>query len=277
MAAAPASFWMFLVNTGICPSLEKKSPRPASFNLTTLGSNVTCSGAEAASVAVSMMRDTVTVPCGVGSPGGGRKRTTALPAGLAGSGGGAGGAEMLRRVCRRGRDVRNQRDHQFLALAVDALATEQFAKDRNVDEPRDTGPGFSVLVLPEAAQKLHCAFGHADIVRNFALADDRLVDAAQVDVSGHARYIQVHMQGNIAVVMHAGRNFHVDADIDEGELSVDQRIDADAADTRLETAGGRGLAVADFQRRLHVVDSAQLWRLQPLWIGGAQNPLPELA
>src|SRR5260370_19839286 len=92
MAAAPASFWMFLVNTGIWPSLEKKSPRPASFNLTTLGSNVTCSGGEAASVAFSMMRDTVTVRCGVVSTCGGRKRTTALPAGLGASGDGAGAA-----------------------------------------------------------------------------------------------------------------------------------------------------------------------------------------
>src|SRR5450759_4872300 len=100
MAAAPASFWMFLVNIGICPSLEKKSPRPASFSLTTLESKVTCSGAEEASVASSMMRATVTTPCGLVSTCGGRKRTTALPtgvgaAGLAGSsaaGAVAGGA-----------------------------------------------------------------------------------------------------------------------------------------------------------------------------------------
>src|ERR1039457_6367096 len=90
MAAAPASFWMFLVNSGICPSLEKKSPRPASFSFTTLGSKVTCSGAEDTSVAFSMMRATVSIPCGVDSSCGGRKRTTALPvclgaAGLAGS------------------------------------------------------------------------------------------------------------------------------------------------------------------------------------------------
>src|ERR1019366_1702513 len=99
MAAAPASFWMFLVNSGICPSLEKKSPRPASFSLTTLGSKVTCSGAEETSVAFSMMRATVSIPCGLDSSCGGRKRTTALPiclgaSGLAGAsaaGAGAGG------------------------------------------------------------------------------------------------------------------------------------------------------------------------------------------
>src|SRR5664279_5042807 len=86
MAAAPVSFWMFLVNSGICPSLEKKSPRPASFSLTTLGSKVTCSGAEETSVAFSMMRATVSIPCGLDSSCGGRKRTTALPICLGASG-----------------------------------------------------------------------------------------------------------------------------------------------------------------------------------------------
>src|ERR1035438_4751945 len=86
MAAAPVSFWMFLVNSGTCPSLEKKSPRPASFILTTLGSKVTCSGAEETSVAFSMIRETVSVPCGLISICGGRKRTTALPICLGASG-----------------------------------------------------------------------------------------------------------------------------------------------------------------------------------------------
>ena len=93
MAAAPASFWIFLVNTGICPSLEKKSPRPASFSLTTFGSNVTCIGAEATSVAFSIMRDTVNMPCGAASTCGGRKRTTALPAAF---------GRVGRWLCRRG-------------------------------------------------------------------------------------------------------------------------------------------------------------------------------
>src|SRR5450756_1344612 len=89
-AAAPASFWMFLVNTGICPSLEKKSPRPASFSLTTLESKLTCSGAEETSAAFSMMRATVIMPCGLVSTCGGRKRTTALPTGLGAAGSAAG-------------------------------------------------------------------------------------------------------------------------------------------------------------------------------------------
>src|SRR5258707_316433 len=80
---------MFLVKTGIWPSPEKKSPRPTSFSLTTLESNVTCSGAEETSVAFSIIRATVMVPCWLVSTCGGRKRTAALPtvAGAAVAGG----------------------------------------------------------------------------------------------------------------------------------------------------------------------------------------------
>ena len=141
--------------------------------------------------------------------------------------------------------------------------------------PGNAGLGLGLLVFGEAAQKLHRALGHADIVRDLALADDRLVDAAQVDVTRDARNVQVDVQRDIAVVMHARRDFHVDADIDEGELRVDQRIDAHAADARLEAAGGGGLAVADLQRRLHVVHGAQLRRLQHLRVGVAQYQLQE--
>ena len=44
------------------------------------------------------------------------------------------------------------------------------------------------------AQELHRALGHAYIVRNLALADDRLVNAAQVDVARHTRNIQIDVQ-----------------------------------------------------------------------------------
>src|ERR1019366_10586634 len=116
---------------------------------------------------------------------------------------------------------------------------------------------------------------HADIVRYFALTDDRLVDAAQVDVSRHARNVQIHVEGYIAVVVHPRRDLHVDADIDEGELRVDQRVDADAADAGLETAGGGGLPVADLQGRLQIVHGPQLRGLQHLGSGIAQHRLQQ--
>src|SRR5438105_8332620 len=77
---------MFLVNTGICPSLEKKSPRPTSFSLTTFGSNWICKGEEATSAAFSMTSAIVMDEPTVVFTTGGRKWTDALPVGRAASG-----------------------------------------------------------------------------------------------------------------------------------------------------------------------------------------------
>src|SRR5215831_16215028 len=85
---------MFLVNTGICPSLEKKSPRPTSASLRTLGSNWTLRGAETASVAFSITRATVRFELRFAVIEGGRKRTPALPVGFGGSGVAAAGVSV---------------------------------------------------------------------------------------------------------------------------------------------------------------------------------------
>ena len=88
-------------------------------------------------------------------------------------------AQILGREFRPPDDVRDQRDHQFLALAVDAFPGEQPAQNRDTGEPGNAGNALALLVLGEPSQKLHGAFTHPDIVRNFSLADDGLVKAAQ--------------------------------------------------------------------------------------------------
>src|SRR5215813_9815626 len=85
MAAMPVSFWMFLVNTGIWPSLEKKSPLPTSLSLRTLGSNWIVRGADTTSAAFSMIRATVVDEPLVVLTTGGRKWMDAEPVTLPGS------------------------------------------------------------------------------------------------------------------------------------------------------------------------------------------------
>src|SRR5689334_5831689 len=88
---------MFLVNCGIWPSLEKKSPRPTSLSVTTFGSYCTWIGAETTSVAFSMISATVMAEPTVVFTTGGRKRTLAGPvtlpvsAGVDGAAGAVGG------------------------------------------------------------------------------------------------------------------------------------------------------------------------------------------
>src|SRR5205807_3071345 len=140
------------------------------------------------------------------------------------------------------------RDHQFAAFAVHAIAAEQTAQHRNAAQAGDAGFGLVVLIFGEAAQKVDFAFPHAHLVRYLALADDGLVDAPQVHVAVHAVDIQIDFERDVAVIVDAGQQIHVYSCIDVGELRIDQRVDAHAADARLETAGGRRHAIADLQR-----------------------------
>src|SRR5471030_2216104 len=94
MMAAPASFWMFLVKTGTWPSLAKKSPRPTSLSLTTLGSKRNCSGEEATSLPFSITRATVRRPWTLVTPCSGRKCTLALPTGTDGLSAGLAASAM---------------------------------------------------------------------------------------------------------------------------------------------------------------------------------------
>ena len=64
------------------------------------------------------------------------------------------------------------------------IALEQLAKKRNASQTGDTGDGFVVLGIDQPADQSHFALTHTDFVLNLALADDRLTDAAHVDVAG---------------------------------------------------------------------------------------------
>ena len=75
--------------------------------------------------------------------------------------------------------------------------------------------------------------------------------------------------------MHARRDRDIDADVNVGKLRIDQRVYADAANSRLETAGSRGLAIADVEGRLHVVDRAELRRLENLRVDVVESRLKQ--
>ena len=136
-----------------------------------------------------------------------------------------------------------------------------------LERPGNAGHLLGVLLVDQAAEQVDFAFMHADVVLHLALSDDRLVDAAEVDVAGDGRDVEVDVHGDVAVVVHVRQQFHVHADVDEVELRVDQRVDADAADAGLEAAGGGRLALADLQGGFDAVHRAELGRLQDLGLG----------
>src|SRR5208282_2517750 len=95
------------------------------------------------------------------------------------------------------------------------------------------------------------AFLQPHVVFDLALADDGLVDSAQVDFAGDRGNIDHDLQTDFTVQVNARRNVNVHADVLILELGVHQRVDdtrgAGGAQAGLEAAGGHGDAVADLQ------------------------------
>ena len=63
---------------------------------------------------------------------------------------------------------------------------------------------LGVLLVDQAAQEVDLALVHADVVRDLALSDDGLVDAAQIDAAGDVGDIDIHVHGDVAVIVDPG-------------------------------------------------------------------------
>src|SRR5258706_9229659 len=127
---------------------------------------------------------------------------------------------------------------------IRALAGEQVPKQWDVRESRPAVQRFGVDALEEAAENTGFAFFQANVVLNFALADDRLLDTTDGGASGHGGDFYRNLQANLMVGMDARGDVCINADVDVLELCVHEGIDADGASS-LEAAGGDGDAVAD--------------------------------
>src|SRR6266446_561107 len=106
---------------------------------------------------------------------------------------------------------------------------------------------------------------------DLALADDGLVDAADVDARSHRRNVERHLQSNFPSGMHAGSDVNVDADIKVLKLGIDERIDSHSTNAGLKRTRRYRHAIADLQRRLLPVQSADLWILDELGVAVAQQ------
>ena len=125
---------------------------------------------------------------------------------------------------------------------------------------------FGLLVFHDSAEQVGFAVLQADFMLDLALSDDGLADATDVLLAGNGGNVHRNLQRDFAVGVDMGRDVDVDAHIQILELRVDQRVDADAADAGLERSGRDRHAVADLQRSLLPIQSANLWILKQLGV-----------
>ena len=101
---------------------------------------------------------------------------------------------------------------------------------------------------------------------DFSLADNGLLDTANIRIARDRRNIHCDLQRDIAVRMDTGRHVNVYAHIEILKLGVNQRVNADATDARLERTCGYRDAVTNLERSLLPIDGTDLRVLDQLCI-----------
>ena len=135
------------------------------------------------------------------------------------------------------------------------LLSENRYRDSGISpEPGDAVQILRSVALDQAAQDAHFAVLQSNVVLDFVLADDRLLDSADVARAGNLRDVDGQLHADVAVRMHPRRDVDIHADVDVLKLRVDQGVDdaraaADAhSHARLKAAGRDRHALADFER-----------------------------
>src|ERR1700728_493802 len=131
-------------------------------------------------------------------------------------------------------DVRHDGKDDFVLRVILRGLAEEIAENRNLRESGDAGQRLGLLIFHDAAEQVGFAVFQADFMLDLALADDGLADAADVLLASDSGNVHGNLQRDFAVGVDARRDVDVDTDVKILELSVDQRVDTDAADARLE-------------------------------------------
>ena len=102
-------------------------------------------------------------------------------------------------------------------------------------------------------------------MNDLALPDHGLRDAADVDSLFDVGNIQLHVQRDFVGAVHLGSDVHIHAHIQVLKRAVQRagpRGSRSLAEHGLKAAGGIGDPIADLQARLHVINGANLRRLE---------------
>ena len=157
-------------------------------------------------------------------------------------------------------DVRNQDDQDFILFVIDRVAGKEVFEKGNLCQTGYAVDRIRVGLLDQPAEDVDFAVLQANVMLDAALADDRLVDSADVRGTGLRRNHDVHLHADFVVRVNARRHVHVHADVEILKLRVHQGIDGAGrrahADPGLKASGRHGNAVADAQLGGLPVDDA---------------------
>ena len=110
-----------------------------------------------------------------------------------------------------------------------------------------------------------------------ALADDGLGDAGDGDRCRSARDLDLHLEGDLVVVVDGGGHVDVDADVEVGELGLHADAGDAGGDAGVVGAGGDGDLLADLERGALAVGGADAGVLQDAGVGVGEQRVERAA
>ena len=151
---------------------------------------------------------------------------------------------------RNAHDARSQHNQNFVFLVINLVVRKEVAQERNFRQARPPVQRTRVGLLKQSAQHARFAFFQANLMLDFALADNRLLNSANRRSPGYRGHFNNHFHADFVIRMHAWSDIHIDADFQVLELRIDQRVDARRAHAHARLKASRG--------HWHLITDAQL-------------------
>src|SRR5258706_7773180 len=99
--------------------------------------------------------------------------------------------------------MRNQHKDDFVFAMLGVGLRKQILQNGYGSEAGNTAQRPGLLVFEDAAQKVYFTIFQTDFMLDLALANNRLVDAADIYARSHRRDIERHLQRNLPARVNA--------------------------------------------------------------------------
>src|SRR5262249_31886590 len=162
---------------------------------------------------------------------------------------GRDGPQIAASPARQANDAGCEHDQNVVLSVFHFVVGEQVLHQRDL---REAGPAVDRLAVglgEEAAQNVDFAFAQPNVMFDLVLTDDGLLNATDRRGASDLRDFEGDFQADFMVGVDSGRDVYVDANIDVGELRVDQWIDRSGtySDASLKAARRDWDAAADVE------------------------------
>ena len=133
------------------------------------------------------------------------------------------------------------------------LVGRQVLHQRNLAQPGNAVQRGRIDLLEQSAKDAHFALAQSNVLIEFLLPDNRLLNSPDRLLAGHLRHLNRHLHAHFVIRVHVRSNVDVHADVQVRKLRIHQRVheartsSRTNAHARLKAAGSDRDTVTDVQ------------------------------